>query len=764
MPDDFIYPAAPVPAALEGPDVAYPAPRAAPAGPIALVDPETRALVGLDDPSQLPQLAELGYRPATVDEVQAHRLKEHYDTLGQAAAAAGEGALDTLIPVLGPLAERALGVSAEDQLIRAQFHPVARGLGQVAGAVGGAALGVGAPGLFAKAGGAVAGALGAGVLGGAAGEALQGFMYSASDVANRAVLGDPGLTAETALRQIGITTAVGAGLGGLGGLAKKFAADHADHWAGELKDFAADRTLKSLGGIQSDRNQLVKRYGEEGYRQIMREISEHPMRPVGPFSTAKTSFEVGESMQDSAWGAMKAEMAKAGQVGARISGDDLLQKFRAVVDEAQVNPFVPKSAISRLDGMLETFQKGFGGKALPVENVHELRKFLSKSIGYSRGAVDFDSNIAKSAMHDWRTAMSDAMDDAFAKSGVGSQAWTAANRQYQLGKIVQQTAQRGINRAEGNNIVSLTELLTGGVAALAGEGGEAASSITHILGRGLVGTAATALLRRQGSHVLAWAGVRASRALEGLAAGVETEVGQAVERAFAGAAGIGAVKASDLFTPENFAERTAEINRHLSEPEAMLGRLSDPTLDAFARPVMDQVRARVQSALATLGAGIPRYDVVGPLDPAYPPSRTELARLNRTAEVARDPLAVLARVSEGTILPDHVQALDAIWPAYASVIRVRAAKRLADAMAKGEKVSPRLRIGLALLLGQDLGRSTTGQAIAAAQSAYAARTPPQNAPPPPGSRASQRVRNVETKIGERAATSTDAAVEHLQRG
>lgn len=733
------------------------------AGPIALVDPQTRALVGLDDPSQLPSLLELGYRPASPEEVQAHELRKQYDTFSQTAAAAGEGAIDTLLPVVGPALERALGVTPESMQARAAFHPVARVAGQVGAGLAGAALGVGAPGLIAKVGGGVAARVGGGVLGAAVGEAAQGLLYSASDVANRAVMEDPALTAESALREVGIATAISGGLGALGGLAKRFAQDHAEQWSRDLQDAAADRVGKVYGMKQGERNNLVAKYGEEGYLARMREMAQDPLLRPGPFDNSASMWEKSQKAADEAWTAMKVELDAAGSAGATINGEELLQKFRAVVAESDSNPFVPKSAISRLDDMLEKYERQFAGKEIPAEGVWTLRKQLSSVMRMSGPngprVLDFDGNIALGAMHDWRDVMSDSIEAALDKASVGSDAWKVANRRFHLAKIGEYLAQRGISRDVGNNPLSLTELLTGGIAALAG--GEPVGT-AHAIGRGLVGSGAAALLRRQGSNALFWIGDRASKVLENLHKGIEDEVGKAVERAFSGAGGIGAVKASELFTPENFSERASAINRHLATPQQFA--LSDPTLDSFAAPVMEQVRARVLAAVQALGGRIPKYDVAGPLDPEYRPSLTDINKLNRYAEVAHDPLSVLAHVSAGTILPEHVQALDTVWPEHGAIIRMKTLERLTTGMAKGEVVPPRVRYGLALLLGQDLGRATTGAAIAAAQGAYAARTPsPQGAPPPPGSRAEgRRVRDVETKIGHRAATEVEASAEHLR--
>lgn len=721
---------------------------------------ESGRLVGINPE----EVAGSGYRIASPEEVTAYHQKSQYDTFGQTAAAFGEGALDTLLPGIGSLIEQGLGASPEAKLARAQEHPLARLGGSALAGVGGAMAGVGAPGMFARLGAGAAGALGGGIAGAVAGGATQGFLYSASDIANRAVMRDPRLTGEAALKDMGVATAIGGGLGALGGLAKAFAKDHAEQWAKETSDFTADRTMKALGGIQGDRTTLVKKYGEDGYHQIMREISEHPLRPVGPLTTPKSAYDVAEKMQEQAWDAMKEEMAKAGQAGATVSGDDMLRRFQAIVSEADANPWA-EGAAKRLgslptaeepagSGVLGRYARGLVGKQLSIEDVHAMRKQVSDQIGFARGAVDFDSNLFKGGMHDFRNVMSDSMTEAFDKSDVGSKAWAAANREFQLGKVAQNLAQKGINRSEGNNIVSLTEFLTGGVAALAGG---PAGALGPALGHGLIGTAAAAAVRRQASPVLAWVGLRASKALEALATGTESAVTDAVERAFAGAGGIAAAKGAERFTASNYSDMAAKLNRHLVDSKPLLAGLSDPTLDAFAKPVMDEARARALAAVQTVGSALPRYDTVGPLDPAYQPSPTELAQLNRLWDVAQDPVAVLRHLADGTITEDHVSALNAVWPAHAELIRMKALDKLADVVTKGSPVSARLRFGLALVLGRDLGRSTSGPAIAAAQAAYAMKGAQAPQAPPGGAAGPGRnVRNVETRLSKRLAPSTDA--------
>ena len=197
-------------------------------------------------------LIEAGYTPASHDQVQAfHAEQEKQAKFGGTAGelkAAGIGALQGIsLGVGAPLAEKAGLWSPETRKGLEEVNPNAYLAGEVGGALapalltGGSSAGVGAAaratgsGLAATAGRAVTGAVeralvreGSGVAAGAlakaaavgAGSAVEGAFWGTGQVVGEALLGDPQLTAERAVAEIGLSAALGGGLGSALGAAE----------------------------------------------------------------------------------------------------------------------------------------------------------------------------------------------------------------------------------------------------------------------------------------------------------------------------------------------------------------------------------------------------------------------------------------------------------------------------------------------------------------------------------------------------------------
>jgi hypothetical protein len=142
-----------------------------------------------------------------------------YTTLPQKAITAGEGAASALTFGLSG----ALG--GQDALKRAQYNPGSHTLGEIGGLIASTVIspGTGVPGIMARAGRAaevgVEELAGKSLLQGAAKVlargAAEGAVFQAGHEVNEALLGDPNITAESALSHIGLAGA----LGGVGALA-----------------------------------------------------------------------------------------------------------------------------------------------------------------------------------------------------------------------------------------------------------------------------------------------------------------------------------------------------------------------------------------------------------------------------------------------------------------------------------------------------------------------------------------------------------------
>ncbi len=178
----------------------------------------------------------LGYVPASPEQVADFELQAKFGTPGQVLATGAEGAGRALTFGLSTAAERAAGVPAEDIAAREKVNPLASavgtGVGLVAPLAAGGAGAFTAPGLIAKAGAAATqaagralpqaatrlGAIGTHAAANAAGWAAEGALYGAANVVHEEALGDPNLTAQAAMAEIGISALLGGAIGGvLGG-------------------------------------------------------------------------------------------------------------------------------------------------------------------------------------------------------------------------------------------------------------------------------------------------------------------------------------------------------------------------------------------------------------------------------------------------------------------------------------------------------------------------------------------------------------------
>lgn len=177
----------------------------------------------------------LGWLPASPKQIADYRLQQEHGGLASQVATAAESAGSVLTAGLSTAAEKALGVKGIAE--RREANPISSGVGTAIGLLAPVAAGklgaFTAPGAFAKAGSAATeaataateGMQGAGLLGrmaaGAiqhgAGWATEGALYSLGNVIDEAALGDPNLTAQSALAEVGLGGLLGGAIGGVVG-------------------------------------------------------------------------------------------------------------------------------------------------------------------------------------------------------------------------------------------------------------------------------------------------------------------------------------------------------------------------------------------------------------------------------------------------------------------------------------------------------------------------------------------------------------------
>jgi len=146
---------------------------------------------------------------------------EKYGSLGQQAKAGLEGAAEGIAGPLAPAAERFLGVKPEDILGRKRENPITQGVGQAVGLGASMFTGVGEGAIMAKVGQGAAKAaglaegtsLGFKIGSAAVSSAAEMAFLQGSDEASKAIIKDPDSSAQHAIANVGLSTALGGVMG-----------------------------------------------------------------------------------------------------------------------------------------------------------------------------------------------------------------------------------------------------------------------------------------------------------------------------------------------------------------------------------------------------------------------------------------------------------------------------------------------------------------------------------------------------------------------
>ena len=174
-------------------------------------------------------------------------------------------------------------------------------------------------------------------------------------------------------------------------------------------------------------------------------------------------------------------------------------------------------------------------------------------------------------------------------------------------------------------------------------------------------------------------------------------------------------------------DRLAKLDQHMEDlketPQAMLdigGKMGH-----YMPSHATSLAATAQNAVNYLSSQKPQPNQMGPLDAPIAPSSAQMAAYNRSLQIAEQPLSILARVKQGTLLPKDVQDLKILYPHLHPQLIQRVNGAMINHMSKQGVIPFKMRAGLSMLMGQPLDSTFTPQAIMAAQSTYIPLNQPQ---------------------------------------
>lgn len=126
---------------------------------------------------------------------------------------------------------------------------------------------------------------------------------------------------------------------------------------------------------------------------------------------------------------------------------------------------------------------------------------------------------------------------------------------------------------------------------------------------------------------------------------------------------------------------------------------------------------------------------------------------NRLLTLANQPLRVLNHVKDGSLLPQHVDALKSMYPELHGQLSKKMMEKVVDKVHKGEKPPYHVRQSLSLFMGQDLDSSLTPASIQAAQNVFAQKQ--QNVP--------EKANPALSKLGKASMTDDQAREKRMNK-
>jgi hypothetical protein len=400
-----------------------------------------------------------------------------------------------------------------------EYAPQATTTGEVAGMVGGALLGAGAPGVASKLGRAAEGAIARGigeesamsrvasrVLGGAASGAVENGLYEAGKTASDSVISDEPLTAEKlvagAKHGVLLGGGVGAVLGGASSLWRESRpatqaledigadADAAVNGGvrpslegaspkGTIGDYIAKtadvKTIKALGGSAGDLRALEGSV-QGGFRRVAQDIRSDVEATTGK------SFGLHSRESLNEYAAQRVEQLgdKLGTMLERLDegATGIAPKPGRLIDQARNDIIKPnliekadgsfvtlpgqEKVVNAVEGWLGRIEDAFSDRAPTFKEWQRIRVGLDKEINYAAAKV----SPKAAALRQLRSAIEDELvasgESAASSMGSSFQAdYQATKSLYQSVKKAAELTERGVSRDLANNSLGLTSRMAG---------------------------------------------------------------------------------------------------------------------------------------------------------------------------------------------------------------------------------------------------------------------------------------------------------------
>lgn len=204
-------------------------------------------------------------------------------------------------------------------------------------------------------------------------------------------------------------------------------------------------------------------------------------------------------------------------------------------------------------------------------------------------------------------------------------------------------------------------------------------------------------------------------------------------------------KAKDLAIPvavpkviphEDKIKQYKKTEAHLKDMASDAGRFSDAleqatkALHSVAPDINGSLTIATVRATQFLQSKLPAQNQPSPLTKPYEPSKSELAKFNRSLEIVEHPLNALKQLKDGTLTSETLEALNTVYPKLLNQMQSAIRDNLNEKTVA--KMPYQAKIMVSAFLGEDLTNSLSQPSIMSAQIQSSPQAPPSgpNAPRP----------------------------------
>lgn len=176
-----------------------------------------------------------------------------------------------------------------------------------------------------------------------------------------------------------------------------------------------------------------------------------------------------------------------------------------------------------------------------------------------------------------------------------------------------------------------------------------------------------------------------------------------------------------LSNRESVDKLDAKLKKVQESPDSMFANLDKNQLGHYVPDHAAALAKTTQKAVNFLNSIRPSNPKMSPLDAEHKPTQEQEAGFHRALEIADQPISIMKRIKDGTILPQDIKVLTTLYPKLYTEMSKELMMSMSEHIDDGHEVPYRLRQSLSLFLAQPLDSTMTPGSIMAAQMSFLAK-------------------------------------------